>query len=53
MESLYDEKVIENYEACSLECIKNSFQTYEKQGIIKITKGDKKKESVVEVIGKI
>jgi glycerone phosphate O-acyltransferase/fatty acyl-CoA reductase len=28
MESLYDEKVIEDYEACSLESIRNTFETY-------------------------
>jgi len=50
MESLYGEKVIEDYEACSLESIKNSFSAYEKEKLIKITPGGKKKESVVEVV---
>jgi glycerone phosphate O-acyltransferase/fatty acyl-CoA reductase len=50
MESLYEEKVIEDYEACSLESIKNAFETYQKQKLVKLTAGGKKKESVVEVL---
>ncbi len=42
--------MIEDYEACSLESIKNSFSAYEKEKLIKITPGGKKKETVVEVL---
>jgi hypothetical protein len=50
MESLYGEKVIEDYEACSLESIRTAFATFEKEKLIRITPGGKKKESVVEVL---
>lgn len=49
-ESLYDEKVIDDYEACSLETIKNAFEKYQKQKFVKLIPGGKKKESVVEVL---
>jgi hypothetical protein len=49
-ESLYDEKVIEDYEACSLEIIKNAFDKYQKEKLVRLSPGGKKKESVVEVI---
>ena len=44
MQSLYDEKVIEDYEACSLELIKNAFQKYEKEKLITIVNGVRMKE---------
>jgi hypothetical protein len=50
MESLYDEKAIEDYEACSLETIKNAFDQYQKQKFVKLTSGSKKKEAQVEVL---
>ena len=50
MESLYEEKVIEDYEACSLETIKNAFEKYQKQKLVRMVPGGKKKESVVEVL---
>ena len=53
MESLYDEKVIEDYEACSLEIIKNAFEKYQKQKYVRLIPGGKKKESVVEVLAPI
>ena len=53
MESLYDEKVIEDYEACSLEIIKNAFEKYQKQKYVRLIPGGKKKESVVEVVAPI
>lgn len=53
MESLYDEKVIEDYEACSLEIIKNAFEKYQKQKFVRLTPGGKKKESLAEVIAPV
>lgn len=50
MQSLYDEKIVEDYEACSLETIKNAFGRYQQARFVKLTEGGKKKESVVEVI---
>lgn len=50
MESLYSEKVIQDYEACSLETIKNAFEKYQKQKFVRLVSGNKKKESVVEVL---
>jgi hypothetical protein len=50
MESLYGEKVIEDYEACSLELIKNAFEKYQKLRLIRMTAGGKKKEAVIEVL---
>jgi glycerone phosphate O-acyltransferase/fatty acyl-CoA reductase len=50
MESLYDEKIIEDYEACSLETIKNAFDRYQREGFVRLEAGGKKKESVVEVL---
>ena len=43
MESLYGEKVIEDYEACSLESIRHAFDAYERQKLIRIVPGSKKK----------
>ena len=43
MESLYDEKVIENYESCSLETIKNAFEKYQKQKFVRLVPGSRKK----------
>jgi hypothetical protein len=50
MESLYDEKVIEEKEACSLELIKNAFERYQKQKIVKLVAGAKKRDARVEVL---
>jgi glycerone phosphate O-acyltransferase/fatty acyl-CoA reductase len=50
LESLYGEKLIEDYEACSLESIRTAFATFEREQLIRITPGGKKKESVVEVL---
>ena len=50
MESLYGEKVIQDYDACSLETIKNAFEKYQKQKFVKLIPGTRKKESVVEVL---
>ena len=50
MESLYGEKVIEDYEACSRELIKNAFEKFQKLKLIKMTAGRKKKEAVIEVL---
>jgi glycerone phosphate O-acyltransferase/fatty acyl-CoA reductase len=50
MESLYDEKIIEDYEACSLETIKNAYDRYQESRFVKLSEGGKKKESVVEVL---
>lgn len=47
MESLYDEKVIEHYEACSLELIKNSFERYLQKNLVKVRRGDKKREAII------
>ena len=53
MESLYDEKAIEDYEACSLETIKNAFEQYQKQKFVKLVPGGKKKDAQVEVLAPI
>lgn len=50
MESLYDEKIIEDYEACSLETIKNAFDRYQEARFVRLVEAGKKKESVVEVL---
>lgn len=50
MESLYDEKVIEDKEACSLELIKNAFERYQKQKIVRLVAGAKKRDARVEVL---
>ncbi len=42
--------MIEDYEACSMESIRSAFDTFERQKLIRITPGGKKKESVVEVL---
>jgi uncharacterized protein (DUF433 family) len=47
MESLYDEKVIEDYEACSLETIKNAFEKYQKMKFVRLIPGSRKKDSLV------
>lgn len=49
MESLYEEKVIENYEACSIETIRNAFRAYERMGLVKVTFVSRK-ETRVETI---
>lgn len=49
LESLYEEKVIENYEACSLETIRNAFKTYTDLGLVKTTQVSKK-EHRIEII---
>ena len=50
LESLYEEKVIENYESCSMETIRNAYKTYEDMGIVKTTYVSKK-EQRIEIIG--
>lgn len=50
MESLYGEKVIEDYEACSRELIKNAFEKYQRLKMIRMTAGGKKKEAMIEVL---
>jgi hypothetical protein len=50
MESLYGEKLIEDYEACSRELIKNAFEKFQKLKLIKMIPGGKKKEAVIEVL---
>lgn len=47
VESLYDEKVVYNYEACSLETLKNAIKTYELMGLLNIREGKEKKVEVV------
>jgi hypothetical protein len=44
---LYEEKVIEDNESCSLQLIKNSFYRYQKQKFIKLVPEAKKRDSVV------
>lgn len=43
MQSLYEEKVIQDYDACSLETIKNAFEKYQKQKFVKLVPGGRKK----------
>lgn len=47
IESLYEEKVIDHYEACSLETIKNATKTYASMGIITLREG---RETKVEIV---
>lgn len=42
MESLYEEKVIENYESCSLETIKNAFEKYKAMNLLSWTQVHKR-----------
>jgi hypothetical protein len=37
LESMYDEKVIMHYEACSLQTIRNAIFTFCKMGILKLS----------------
>ena len=53
MESLFQEKIIEDYEACSLESIKNAFDCYQEAKFVKLVPGGKKKDSVVQVLASI
>jgi glycerol-3-phosphate O-acyltransferase len=50
MESLYGEKVIEDYEACSRELIKNAFEKFQKLKVVRLTAGGKKREAVIEIL---
>lgn len=47
VESLYEEKALDHYEACSLETIKNAIKTYASLGIINVRAG---KEPKIEII---
>jgi len=42
IESLYEEKVLDNYESCSLEVIKNCLKKYEQMKMIQLTQVSKK-----------
>ncbi len=53
MESLYEEKVIEDYEACSRELIKSAFEKFQKQKLIRLTAGGKKKEALIEILASV
>jgi hypothetical protein len=50
IESLYGEKMIEDYSSCSRELIKNAFEKFQKLKLIKIVAGGKKKEASIEVL---
>lgn len=42
IESFYDKKVLENYESCSLETIKNALKKYSRMGLMQIKAVSKK-----------
>jgi hypothetical protein len=46
VESMYDEKVIIHYEACSLQIIKNAIATYIRMGFLKIIESQAKKKDI-------
>ena len=50
MESLYGEKMIEDYSAFSRELIKNAFEKFQKLKLIKMAAGGRRKEAVIEVL---
>lgn len=53
VESMYEEKVIMHYEACSLQTIKNVVVTFAKMNFIKFTETTaKKKEIIIEITAK-
>ena len=39
IESLYEEKVVDHYESCSMETLKNAIKTFEKMGLLSIRDG--------------
>ncbi len=45
-ETLYEEKVMEHYEGCSMETIRNSLNVYKSWNVIKIEKKKVKKEEL-------
>lgn len=47
IESLYDEKVVDHYEACSLETLKNAINTYKAMGLLTIHEGKERKVEIV------
>jgi hypothetical protein len=47
IESMYREKAIDHYEACSLETIKNAIKTYATMGILSLREG---KDTKVEIV---
>lgn len=53
VESMYEEKVITHYEACSLQTIKNAVITFCRMKFVKLTETtSKKKEIIIEITAK-
>jgi hypothetical protein len=53
VESMYEEKVIMHYEACSLQSIQNALATFAQMKFIKFTEAaSKKREITIEIIAK-
>jgi glycerone phosphate O-acyltransferase/fatty acyl-CoA reductase len=46
VESMYEEKVITHYEACSLQTIKNAVFTFSRMNFVKLTESQTKKREV-------
>ncbi len=47
VESMYDEKVIMHYEACSLQTIKNAVFTFTRMKFLKFTETISKKKEII------